>query len=423
MNKRNLVIIGGGFAGLQLIKEIDSCGKYHITLVDMNNYNFFPPLLYQLASGFMESSAITYPFRKILRSYKNTRFRMGELKEVVPSQNKIILSNGELSYDILVMATGAETNFFGNKNIEEKALPMKTIGDALTLRNLVYTRLERASRTENKIDRQRLLSFVIAGAGPTGVELSGIFAEMKKNILCKDYPELSDEDLGEIYLIDGQNAVLAPMSEKAQKYTQTELENLGVKIKLNVYVKDFTNDQVFLSDGSIIDSRNLIWAAGVSAKVFSGLNNEEIIGRGKRLKTDVFNKVQGYQNIYAIGDTSILAGDNAYPSGHPQLAQVAIQQAINLGKNLRNDFVNAQPFRYNDKGSMAIIGRNKAVADIPKLGFIKGFIAWFIWVFVHIMSLVNFKNRLKALYDWTGYYISKDQSYRMIIKPRQVNKH
>ncbi|GET46734.1 NAD(P)/FAD-dependent oxidoreductase [Capnocytophaga felis] len=421
--KKHIVIVGGGFAGLQLVKELNHSDKFRITLVDMNNYNFFPPLLYQVAAGFMEPSAISYPFRKILRSYKNTNFRMGELKEVIPSENKLILSNGEMFYDILVMATGAETNFFGNQNVAEKAMPMKTISDALMLRNLVYTRLERATRTEDKEQRKKLLSFAIAGAGPTGVELSGIFAEMKHYILEKDYPELAQEDLGDIFLIDGQKTVLAPMSEKSQNYTEKSLLKMGVKLKLNVFVKDFINDEVHLSDGTILDARNLIWAAGVSAKSFKGIDNESLLGRGKRIKTDAFNKVEGFENIYAIGDSCIMTTDSNFPQGHPQLAQVAIQQARNLGKNLSNDFIEAKPFLYTDKGSMAIIGRNKAVADIPKKIFLKGFFAWFIWVFVHIMSLVTFRNRLKAFYNWLGYYISKDQSYRMILKPSNKDKN
>ncbi|MFJ1474341.1 NAD(P)/FAD-dependent oxidoreductase [Capnocytophaga cynodegmi] len=416
-HKKHIVIVGGGFAGLQLIKELNHSDEFRVTLVDMNNYNFFPPLLYQVAAGFMEPSAISYPFRKILRSYKNTNFRMGELKEVIPSENKLILSNGEMFYDILVMATGAETNFFGNQNVAQKAMPMKTISDALMLRNLVYTRLERATRTEDKEQRKKLLSFAIAGAGPTGVELSGIFAEMKHYILEKDYPELAKEDLGDIFLIDGQKTVLAPMSEKSQKYTEKSLLKMGVKLKLNVFVKDFVNDEVHLSDGTILDARNLIWAAGVSAKSFKGIDNEALLGRGKRIKTNAFNKVEGFDNIYAVGDSCIMTADSNFPEGHPQLAQVAIQQARNLGKNLINNFINPTPFSYTDKGSMAIIGRNKAVADIPKKIFLKGFFAWFIWVFVHIMSLVTFRNRLRAFYNWLGYYISKDQSYRMVLKP------
>lgn len=421
-NKKHVVIVGGGFAGLQLMKGLDRSNKYNITLVDINNYNFFPPLLYQLAAGFMEPSSISYPFRRLLRQHKNARFRMGVLKEVVPAENKVILSNGELGYDILVMATGAESNFFGNKNVEEKAMPMKTVGDALMLRNLVYTRLERATRTEDKEVRRKLLSFAIAGAGPTGVELSGIFAEMKQNIMKKDYPELSQSDLGDIYLIDGQKTVLAPMSKKAQEYTEKALLKKGVKLKMGVFVKDFVNDEVVLSDGTILEARNLIWAAGVSAKTFKGIDDKEYLGRGKRMKTDAYNKMEGFDNIYAIGDSCIMTADPNYPEGHPQLAQVAIQQADNLVANMNNDFQKPKPFSYVDKGSMAIIGRNEAVADLPKNIFIKGFWAWAIWAFIHIMSLVNFRNKMRAFYNWVGYYISKDQSYRMVLKPNEKAK-
>ena len=421
-NKKHVVIVGGGFAGLELMKGLDRSDKYKITLVDINNYNFFPPLLYQLAAGFMEPSSISYPFRRLLRQHKNARFRMGVLKEVVPAENKIILSNGELGYDILVMATGAESNFFGNKNVEEKAMPMKTVGDALMLRNLVYTRLERATRTDDKEVRRKLLSFAIAGAGPTGVELSGIFAEMKQNIMKKDYPELSQSDLGDIYLIDGQKTVLAPMSKKAQKYTEKALLKKGVKLKMGVFVKDFVNDEVVLSDGTILEARNLIWAAGVSAKTFKGIDDKEYLGRGKRMKTDAYNKMEGFDNIYAIGDSCIMTADPNYPEGHPQLAQVAIQQATNLAANMNNDFQKPKPFSYVDKGSMAIIGRNEAVADLPKNIFIKGFWAWAIWAFIHIMSLVNFRNKMRAFYNWVGYYISKDQSYRMVLKPNEKAK-
>lgn len=421
-NKKHVVIVGGGFAGLQLMKGLDRSDKYNITLVDINNYNFFPPLLYQLAAGFMEPSSISYPFRRLLRQHKNARFRMGVLKEVVPAENKVILSNGELGYDILVMATGAESNFFGNKNVEEKAMPMKTVGDALMLRNLVYTRLERATRTDDKEVRRKLLSFAIAGAGPTGVELSGIFAEMKQNIMKKDYPELSQSDLGDIYLIDGQKTVLAPMSKKAQEYTEKALLKKGVKLKMGVFVKDFVNDEVVLSDGTILEARNLIWAAGVSAKTFKGIDDKEYLGRGKRMKTDAYNKMEGFDNIYAIGDSCIMTADPNYPEGHPQLAQVAIQQADNLAANMNNDFQKPKPFSYVDKGSMAIIGRNEAVADLPKNIFIKGFWAWAIWAFIHIMSLVNFRNKMRAFYNWVGYYISKDQSYRMVLKPNEKAK-
>lgn len=421
-NKNTIVIVGGGFAGLELINKLDKSNQYNLILVDTNNYNFFPPLIYQVSAGFMEPSAISYPFRKILRKSKNARFWLGTLVKVIPSENKIILSNGELKYDILVMATGVETNYFGNKNIEEKSLPMKTISDALSLRNVIFTRLDRATRLNTTEQRKKLLTFVIAGAGPTGVELSGIFAEMKLHVIRKDYPELGNEDLGEIYLIDGQDTVLAPMSKKSQKYTFDKLIELNVNIKLNTLVKDFNNDIVYLSDGSEIHTSNLIWAAGIIARTFEGFK-EESLGTGKRLKTNSYNLVEGYTNIYALGDCALVLGDENYPKGHPQLAQAAIQQAKNLGDNLILKNKNWKTFRYKDKGTLAIIGRNKAVLDSPKQKYsLNGFLAWIIWIFVHIMSLVNFRNKLRAVYDWLGYYIYKDQSFRMIIKPRERTK-
>ncbi|MCM4154124.1 NAD(P)/FAD-dependent oxidoreductase [Arenibacter sp. N53] len=417
--RKTVVIVGGGFAGLELIKRIGNSSKYNVILVDANNYNFFPPLIYQVSTGFMEPSAISYPFRKILRNLKNTQFRLGSLIKVVPSKNKIILSNGELSYDILVMATGTESSFFGNENIEKNSLPMKTISDALTLRNTILTRLDRATRYHDQEQRKRLLTFVIAGAGPTGVELSGILSEMKNSILKKDYPELDENDLGKIYLIDGQKAVLNTMSKKSQDYTYDKLNKLGVEIKLNCLVKDFKDDVVLLSDGSKIETKNLIWAAGVTARAFDGFSSDSF-GKGKRLKTNPYNLVQGYDKIYALGDCALVSGDNQYPEGHPQLAQPAIQQANNLAINLEKDQSQWRPFQYKNKGSLAIIGRNKAVFDLPNENyFIKGFIAWLIWILVHIMGLVNFKNRLSTLINWIGYYIYKDQNFRMIIKPNE----
>lgn len=418
-SKQRVVVIGGGFAGLQIVKKLNNNPNFNTTLVDLNNYNFFPPLLYQVAAGFMEPSAISYPYRKFLRKRSKVNFRMASLEVVHPEENKITLSNGDLEYDILVLATGAETNFFGNKNVEKNAMPMKTISDALALRNSYLIRLERASRLQDDLERKKLLSYVIAGAGPTGVELSGIFAEMRRHILKKDYPELKYEDLGDIYLIDGLDSVLAPMSDDSQLYTYQKLQDFGVKIKLNTLVEDFKDDTVFLSDGTTISSRNLIWAAGVTGRRFTGFQENDY-SKGNRFKVNEFNRLLNYDNIYALGDAAFIVNDKEYPNGHPQVAQPAIQQAQNLGKNLTLERKSWQPFQYKDKGSMAIIGRNKAVADIPQPKFfMKGFPAWLIWVFVHIMSLVNFRNRLRALYDWIGYYFKKDQSFRMIIRPKK----
>ncbi|MCR8666452.1 NAD(P)/FAD-dependent oxidoreductase [Aestuariibaculum sp. M13] len=421
--KTHIVVVGGGFAGLEFINHLGNSDRYQITLVDINNYNFFPPLIYQVSTGFMEPSAISYPYRKILRKKKSVRFRLGELSHVVPEENKIVLKNGVVHYDILVMATGTESNFFGNKNIEQHSLPMKTISDALSLRNTILTRLDRATRLTDKEECKKLLNFVIAGAGPTGVELSGILSEMKGSVILKDYPELHKDELGDIYLIDGTSAVLNVMSEKSQAYTHKKLEQFGVKIKLNTFVNDFKDETVYLSDGTEIQSRNLIWAAGVKAKTFEGFAPESF-GRGGRLKANSFNLVEGYNNIYALGDSALITSDEDYPNGHPQLAQPALQQARNLAKNFIRNKKDWKPFTYHDKGSLAIIGRNKAVMDFPKQkSSLSGFFAWFIWIFVHIMGLVNFKNRLRTFFDWIGYYIFKDQSFRMIIKPTDRAKH
>ncbi|WP_417799430.1 NAD(P)/FAD-dependent oxidoreductase [Tenacibaculum sp.] len=418
-NMKKLVVVGGGFAGLELIKGLGNSENYQIILVDSNNYNFFPPLIYQVSTGFMEPSAISYPFRKILRKFKNARFRLGTLEKVVPEENKIVVSNGEIEYDILVMATGTETNFFGNKNIEKYSLPMKTISDALSLRNVILTRFDRATRIHNPEERKKCLTFVIAGAGPTGVELSGILSEIKTSIIIKDYPELDENDFGEIHLIDGQSSVLAPMSKKAQKYTSKKLSELGVRLTMNTMVNDFDGETVYLSNGEKIETKNLIWAAGVCAKTFDGFSTESF-GPGRRLKTNSFNIVHSYDNIYALGDCALVLGDENYPNGHPQLAQPALQQAKNLAKNLNRKNDNWKTFQYNDKGSLAIIGRNKAVLDFPgQKQSLKGFVAWLIWIFVHIMGLVNFKNKVRTLYNWLGYYIYKDQYFRMIIKPTQ----
>lgn len=417
---KKLVIIGGGFAGVNLVKKLSGDRQYRITLVDTNNYNFFPPLLYQVATGFLEPSSISYPFRKFLRNKSTVRFRMGSLEKILPSENRVLLTTGPLDYDILVLATGAVTNYFGMENVKKYAIPMKTLSDALAMRNLLLKRLEEASRTRDLDIKRKLLTFVIAGAGPTGVEVSGMFGEMRQSIIAKDYPELG-KGLGEIILVDGGDAVLGPMSVGSQQYSQKSLERLGVKVMLNTRVKDYDGEKVqFIDDGFIL-TKNLIWAAGVSAVPFEGIPAESI-GPGKRTLVDAFNQVLNTENIYAIGDTCLQTSDPGFPKGHPQVAQVAIQQGKRLARNLSHPD-RRQPFNYEDRGSMAIIGRNKAVADIPrpKLHF-NGFIAWAVWLFIHVMSLLTVKNRLRTLGNWVIAYFSKDQSFRMIIRPEDKDQ-
>ncbi len=413
-----IVIIGGGFAGINLVKALRKNIEFDITLVDKNNYNFFPPLIYQVATAFLEPSSISYPFRKLFTGKGNVHFRLGELVKVAPEQKKIILSNGEVAYDYLVFATGAETNYFGMENVRKNSTPMKTLDDAIAMRNKLLLQMEEASITEDPVEMKKALTIVVAGGGPTGVEISGMFAEMKNGILRKEYPEFTGKG-GEIYLVDGGHAVLAPMSEQSQQDTFKALTDLGVKIKLDAQVKDFVNETVLFTNGETIASKTLIWAAGVTAKIFEGIPAASY-GRGKRMLVDQFNKVLGVDNIYAIGDTCMQTTDKNFPNGHPQVAQVAIQHGLNLAKNFNLLVKNKplKPFLYNDKGSMAIIGRNKAVVDLPRPKFhFKGFFAWLIWLFIHLLSLITYRNRVRTFYSWMIAYLTKDQSLRMIIKP------
>jgi NADH dehydrogenase len=415
-----IVIIGGGFAGINLAKELVNFKGVEVVLVDKNNYNFFPPLIYQVATAFLEPSSISYPFRKFFSGKKNLKFRLGELLKVNQSENTIILSSGELHFDKLVFATGAETSYFVMENVIKNAIPIKTLNDAIEMRNTVLQNLEKAAITKEIRERRKLLTIVIAGGGPTGVEVSGMFAEMRKSILLKEYPEL-DTTASNIYLVDGGDALLSPMSKASQKDTLEALTALGVVVKLNTRVVDFKDNTVFFENGETIATKNLIWAAGVTAKIFEGISSESY-GRGKRLLTNEFNMVKGTQNVFAIGDTCIQLNDPNFSEGHPQVAQVAIQQGVNLAKNFKLLIQNKKmkAFEYNDKGSMAIIGRNKAVVDLPnpKLHF-NGFFAWLIWLFIHLISLITYRNRLQTFYNWTVAYFAKDQSLRMIIRPEK----
>ena len=418
--KKQIVIIGGGFAGLNFAKTISNNSNFEITLVDKVNYNFFPPLLYQVATGFLEISSISYPFRKMLSGSK-IRFWMGELQEIVSNENKIILNNGELQYDYLVVATGTATNYFGMENVKKNAIPMKTLEDALNMRNTMLQRTEIASNSLDIKEQEELMTIVVAGGGPTGVELSGMFAEMSKTIIHKEYPELSHVKNAKIYLVDGGPALLAPMSKNSQEETLKQIKKLGVEVLLNKQVVDYDGQTVSFKDGSTIRTRNLIWAAGVTAMRFNGLS-DEMYGRSNRLLVDEFNKIIGTENIYAIGDTAFMESDKNFPNGHPQVAQPAMQQGKNLAKNLILALANKpqKPFQYKDKGSMAIIGRNKAVVDLPKPKVhFKGFLAWMAWLFVHLMSLSMPRNKVNTLYHWALAYFSKNSSLRMIIRPEK----
>jgi NADH dehydrogenase len=417
---KKLVIIGGGFGGVNLALALRHNPHFEITFVDKNNYNFFPPLIYQVATGFLENSNISYPFRKLFRRYKNIHFRLGELQRVDTAAHLCHLDNGDIPYDYLVFATGAETNYFGMENVRRHAIPMKNVNDALNMRNTILQHLELASITADPEEKKKLLTLVVAGGGPTGVELSGMFADLRAHSIRKDYPEFHGLR-ADIYLVDGGSHLLAPMSPASQQDTYEALKKMGVIIKLNTQVKDFVNDQVILSDGEVIETKNLIWAAGVIARMFEGIPQESY-GKARRMIVDPFNRVAGVENVFAIGDTCIQTHEAAFPNGHPQLAQVAMQQGRLLAKNLEALVTGKPltPFRYRDKGTMAIIGRNKAVADLatPKWHF-RGFIAWAMWLFIHLISLISYRNRIKTLYNWMVAYLNKDQSLRFIVRPKQ----
>ncbi|MGN6510260.1 MAG: NAD(P)/FAD-dependent oxidoreductase [Chitinophaga sp.] len=416
--KKHIVVIGGGFAGLNFVRRLFHNKHYTVTVVDKNNYNYFTPLLYQVATAFLEPSSISYPFRRLLRK-DGVTFRMATLTKVDTAGRKLQLDDGgELDYDILVFAAGSRTNFFGNDALRHKSFSLKGIDDALYLRNELLKTLEKASLEKDPEEREKLLTVVIAGGGPTGVEVAGMLAETKKYILGNDYPSLRKAS-GNIYVIDGSPYLLAPMSDKTHAAACRALHKLGVKVKLNTQVKDFINDEVLLSDGSAIAAKTLIWAAGVVANTFPGIDAASI-GKGSRMITDAFHKVKGYEDVYAIGDISIQFTDEAYPNGHPQLAQPAIQQGKTLAKNLLRiaEGREPKPFKYFDRGDMAIIGKQFAVADLFKhkvhLGGLLGLLGW---LFIHVMSLVNYNNKIKTLYNWTVAYLTKDQALRLIFRP------
>lgn len=421
---KTVIIIGAGFGGINLAKTLADREGFKVILVDKNNYHFFPPLIYQVATAYLEPSGIAYPLRKYFSKHSNIEIVFGELQSVDAKEKKILLTTGALTYDVLVMAAGVRSNFFGMKVVEQNALPMKNLEDALVLRNHLLLQLEKASLVTEPAERSRLLTVVVAGAGPSGVEISGMLANMIRSVFPKDYAKLAKAGaVPHIYLVDGTNAVLKSMSVKSQEYALSSLTKMGVNIQLGLQVKDYKDGIVSFSDGKQIEASTLIWTAGVSGLAVDGIDAMHY-GRGRRLVADAFNQVEGLLDVYAIGDCSIQSHEERYPSGHPQLAQVAIQQGRHLGKNLLKISKHQAPlpFVYRDKGSMAIIGRNRAVTDLPGNRFLKGSIAWFAWLFVHLLSLLTRSNKISTVYRWAGSYFSRDQSLRMILGPF-INKN
>ncbi len=408
--KERIVIIGGGFAGLKLSRLLAD-SKYQVLLLDKRNFHQFQPLFYQVATSGIEPSSISFPIRKVFQKYKNLHFRNTEVLEIVPSENKVITSTGDINYNYLVIATGVDTNYFGNKNIEENSLSMKSTAEAINLRNNILESYEKAILTENANEQETLLSFSVVGGGPTGVELSGAIAELKNHVLPKDYPELDFTKM-KIRLYEAGNRLLNGMSDKSGKNAQQFLEKLGVEVHLNTMIHDFKDNIIYLANGERIPCKNLIWSAGVSGRQLNGISAEAYT-YGKRLQVDRYNKVCTYNNIFAIGDTCYME-TTSYPKGHPQVAQVAIQQGKLLARNLTN--TDWKPFEYKDKGSMATIGRNMAVCDLPGVKF-SGRFAWLMWLFVHLMAIVGVKNRIFIFINWAQSYFTRDQNLRILIRP------
>ncbi|WP_185871507.1 NAD(P)/FAD-dependent oxidoreductase [Blattabacterium cuenoti] len=416
-NLKRIVIIGGGFAGLQVAKKLRR-DKFQVVLIDKNNYHTFQPLLYQVATAGLEPDSIAHSIRNIIKKTKNFFFRLAVVHYINIKKQKIHTNIGILSYDYLIIATGSITNYFGNKNIESFALPMKSIPEALNLRSLILQDFESALLMKNDKEKKRLMTFVIVGGGPTGVELAGALAEMKKYVLPYDYPDLDIQHMN-IHLLQATSRLLDGMSEQSARQAYKNLKELGVIIWLNCLVKDYNGEIVFMEKDQKIESSNVIWAAGVKGAIIKGFLKEDIIGN--RILVDNYLKTIRYENIFAIGDIAYMYGNKNYPNGHPMTAQPAIQQGNYLAKNLNYFLVdgksyNMKPFVYKNLGSMATIGRNKAVCDFPCLK-LKGFLAWIVWMFVHLVSLVGFRNRAIALTNWIIQYFHYNKSVRLIIRP------
>ncbi len=411
---KKLIIVGAGFAGLRLARQLKN-QDLQIWLIDKNNYHQFQPLFYQVATSGLEPSAISFPLRKVFQKQKNIFIRCAEVNSIDSTQQKIVTDIGDLPYDYLVIATGAGNNFFGNTQIESNALPMKSVSEALHLRNTILQNLEEALITPEPT-KTALLNVVVVGAGPTGVEVSGAIAEMKKKILPKDYPELDFAKMS-ITLVEAAGKTLANMSEKSSQKSKQYLEQLGVTVKVGTQVVSYDGNHVNLSNGEIIPTKNVIWAAGIKGNTIAGLPDTTVL-RGNRIKVNRFSQVDGFTNIFAIGDIASMSTPK-YANGHPQVATVANEQADNLYKNLKLLLANQVPsheFEYSDKGSMATVGRHLAVVDLPFMKF-QGFVAWLFWMFLHLMLILGIKNKILVFINWMWKYFTFDQSLRLIIKP------
>jgi NADH dehydrogenase len=412
-----VIVIGGGFGGVTLSRKLTK-QNFQVVLIDRHNYHNFQPLMYQVATSGLEPDSIAFPLRGLVEDRKNFIFRLAEVDSVVPEKKILKTSVGDVSFDYLVIATGTKTNFFGNRNIEESSMPMKTVPQALNIRSYMLQNLEKATLTNDVREQKKLMRIVISGAGPTGVELAGAFAEFKKGILQKDYPDLNPDHM-EIHVLDGADRVLASMSEKASQKAEKYLRNLGVHLHLKVLVKSYDKETVLTNADFKVEALTFIWSAGVIGNPIKGMREESLDQRSQRFLVDRMNRVEGYDHVFAVGDIALMKTPE-YPHGHPQVAQPAIQQGQLLVKNFKRMIVSKplKEFTYFDKGSMATIGRNKAVADIKSFT-LGGFLAWITWLGVHLFFLVGVRNRLVVFLNWVYNYFNFDRAARVIIRPYQ----
>ncbi|MBR3608425.1 MAG: NAD(P)/FAD-dependent oxidoreductase [Bacteroidales bacterium] len=420
-SKKRVVIVGGGFGGLCLAKKLRN-SNFQVVLVDKNNYHQFPPLIYQIASSGIEPSSISFPFRKIFQRRKDFYFRMAEVRSIFPEHKIVQTSIGKISYDYLVLAAGTTTNFFGNKSIEENAIPMKNVSEAMGLQNAILSNFERALTCSNEVERQELLNIVIVGGGATGVEIAGALSEMKNFVVPKDYPDLP-KSLVNIYLIEAGERLLSSMSNESSLSVENFLRRMGVNVLLNKMVTEFKDNKVYLKDGSTIATRTFIWVSGVAGVKIDNMPKESV-GRGNRIEVDAYNQVKGMSDVFCIGDQSIMPdGDENWAGGHPQLAQVAIQQGSLLASNLKRkeEGKSLKPFKYKNLGTMATVGRNRAVAEFKKIKM-AGFVAWVMWLIVHLRSILGVRNKIIVFYNWAINYFTYGQSLRLILYPKKAKE-
>lgn len=411
--RKQIVIVGAGFAGLRLAQDLEDT-DYDVLLIDKNNYHQFQPLMYQVATARLEPASISFPLRKVFQHSKNIRIRIADVLKVDTNDKIVKTSIADFHYDYLVIAFGCTTNYFGNKSIETYAFPMKSVPEAIQLRNRILQTFEDALMASPE-DLQAMMNFVIVGGGPTGVELAGALAEMKKNILPRDYPDKDFSKLT-IYLLEGSPFVLSPMSDESRKMSREYLEELGVVVMTETIVSDYDGKLVSLKNGNTIPARNVIWAAGIAGNLLDGIPSESIT-RGNRITVNRMNEVENLEDVYALGDISYMETPK-YPKGQPQVASVAIAQGKNLAKNFKL-LLKTKPqkeFEYHDKGSMATVGKRKAVVDLPKFSF-QGRFAWFLWMFVHLMLILSVKNKLSIFINWTFSYFNNDSTLRVLLRP------